>query len=89
MRRRLGAIVLQLVALLALVDSQIALEDSRGVWRFGSTGVTETEEREMSGAARAVVKKVLSVEQAEGVGARVRRSVGRAEVSSSPAHLEP
>ena len=35
----------------------------------------------MSGAARAIVKKVLSVEQAEGVGACVRRSVGRPEVS--------
>ena len=34
----------------------------------------------MSGGARAVVKKILSVEQAEGVGARVRRSVGRPEV---------
>lgn len=32
-------------------------------------------------AARAIMKKVLSVEQAEGVGARVRRSVGRPEVS--------
>lgn len=30
--------------------------------------------------ARRIVKKVLSVEQAEGVGARVRRSVGRPEV---------
>ena len=30
--------------------------------------------------ARQIVKKVLSVEQAEGVGARVRRSVGRPEV---------
>lgn len=33
-------------------------------------------------AARAIVKKVLSVEQAEGVGALVRRSVGRPEVSA-------
>lgn len=32
-------------------------------------------------AARRVIKKVLSVEQAEGAGARVRRSVGRPEVS--------
>ena len=30
--------------------------------------------------ARQIVKKILSVEQAEGVGARVRRSVGRPEV---------
>ena len=37
----------------------------------------------MSRAARTIVKKVLSVEQAEGVGARVRRSVGRPEVSVS------
>ena len=43
-------------------------------WRFEST---ET----MSKAARAILKKVLSIEQAEGVGARVRRSVGRPEVS--------
>ena len=42
-------------------------------WKFEST---ET----MSKAARAIVKKVLSIEQAEGVGARVRRSVGRQEV---------
>ena len=31
--------------------------------------------------ARRIIKKVLSVEQDEGVGARVRRSVGRADVS--------
>ena len=31
--------------------------------------------------ARRIIKKVLSVEQDEGVGARVRRSIGRAEVS--------
>ena len=42
-------------------------------WKFKSTEV-------MSKAARAIVKKVLSIEQAEGVGARVRRSVGRQEV---------
>ena len=34
----------------------------------------------MGRGARAIVKKVLSVEGAEGVGARVRRSVGGAEV---------
>lgn len=45
-------------------------------WKFEST---ET----MNETARAIIKKVLSVEQAEGVGARVRRSVGRREVSSS------
>lgn len=32
---------------------------------------------------RKLLKTVLSVEQAEGVGARVRRSIGRKEVSSS------
>ena len=42
-------------------------------WKFENS---ET----MSKAARAIVKKVLSIEQAEGVGARVRRSVGRQEV---------
>ena len=33
-----------------------------------------------SSGARRIIKQVLSVEQAEGVGARVRRSVGRPEV---------
>ena len=33
-----------------------------------------------STGARKIVKKMLSVEQAEGEGARVRRSVGRPEV---------
>jgi len=42
-------------------------------WNFGSTTA-------MGGGARSIVKKVLSVEQAEGVGARVRRSIGGAEV---------
>ena len=80
MRRPRGAILL-LLTTLGLAVSLIAPEDSRGVWLFGSTGV----EGEMSGgAARAVVKKILSVEQAEGVGARVRRSVGRPEVSPAP-----
>ena len=35
-------------------------------------------------STRKVVKSVLSVEQDEGLGARVRRSVGRAEVSAQP-----
>ncbi|CAI8037981.1 Pirin-like protein [Geodia barretti] len=79
MRRRLSATVLLLLATtLALADSQVTTVDSRGIWSFSSTGVKE--EREMSGPARAIVKKVLSVEQAEGVGARVRRSVGRPEL---------
>ena len=55
---------------------------SRAEWKFSSTGVPESSE--MSGAirtrTRAIVKKVFSKEQAEGVGARVRRSVGGAEV---------
>lgn len=33
--------------------------------------------------SRVVAKKILSVEQSEGVGARVRRSVGRPEVFSN------
>jgi hypothetical protein len=77
MRRQ--TVLLLLATTLALADSQVTTVDSRGVWSFSSTGVKE--EREMSGAARAIVKKVLSVEQAEGVGARVRRSVGRPEES--------
>lgn len=40
-------------------------------WKFEAT---------MGSRARAVINKVLSVEQAEGVGARVRRSVGGAKV---------
>lgn len=52
-------------------------------WKFSSTGVAA----EMSGRARAIVKKVLSVEQAEGVGARVRRSVGRPEVRTTPTFI--
>ena len=35
----------------------------------------------MGSRARSVVNKVLSIEQAEGVGARVRRSVGGAKVN--------
>ena len=34
--------------------------------------------------SRTVVKSVLSLEQEEGVGARVRRSVGRKEVRIMP-----
>lgn len=90
MRRRLCATSILLATTLALAVSQVTLEeavDSRGIWTFSSTGAQE--EREMSRAARTIVKKVLSVEQAEGVGARVRRSVGRPEVgvpAPSPAH---
>jgi len=36
--------------------------------------------RDTMSKSRVVAKKVLSVEQSEGVGARVRRSVGRPEV---------
>lgn len=41
-------------------------------WKF-STNSTHS-------MARRIINKILSVEQAEGVGARVRRSVGRPEV---------
>jgi len=34
--------------------------------------------------SRVVAKKILSIEQSEGVGARVRRSVGRPEVADQP-----
>lgn len=56
--------------------------DQPAPWRFGIAA-------KMSTAARQVVKKVLSVEQDEGEGARVRRSVGRPEVCTwmSPAHI--
>ena len=37
--------------------------------------------------ARVVAKKILSVEQSEGVGARVRRSVGRPEVFNGSSSL--
>ena len=50
-------------------------------WKFESS---ET----MSKAARAIVKKVLSIEQAEGVGTRVRRSVGRQEVHTLPVLID-
>ena len=36
--------------------------------------------RDIMSKSRVVAKKILSVEQSEGVGARVRRSVGRPEV---------
>ena len=49
-------------------------------WRFAAASDTMSS----LARARAIAKKFLSVEQAEGVGARVRRSVGRPEVS--PAH---
>ena len=45
-------------------------------WAFSYAGSVA----KMSGTARAIVKKVLSIEQAKDVGARVRRSVGRPEV---------
>jgi hypothetical protein len=47
-----------------------------------STTVEKKFSTEMANlVSRVVSKKVLSVEQAEGVGARVRRSIGRSEVS--------
>ena len=36
--------------------------------------------RDTMSKSRVIAKKILSVEQSEGVGARVRRSVGRPEV---------
>lgn len=39
-----------------------------------------------SSGARKIVRKVLSVEQAEGQGARVRRSIGRPEVRAVLSH---
>ena len=54
--------------------------NSQTNWVFSSAGSVA----KMSGTARAIIKKVLSVEQAEGVGARVRRSVGRPEVRYTP-----
>ena len=68
--------ILILTIVLQHVESQgetIFQPLSSADWKFESS---ET----MSKAARAIVKKVLSIEQAEGVGARVRRSVGRQEV---------
>lgn len=67
-----------LLSLLALTTSEKINHPAElevDLWRFGIAS-------DMSQAARQVVKKVLSVEQAEGVGARVRRSVGRPEVST-------
>ena len=54
-------------------DRHIFAASHHDEWNFGSTTA-------MGGGARAILKKVLSVEQAEGVGARVRRSIGGAEV---------
>lgn len=47
-------------------------------WKFSAMG----------SKARAVTNKILSVEQAEGVGARVRRSVGGAKVSTKLSFLK-
>ena len=54
-------------------DRHIFAASHHDEWNFGSTTA-------MGGGARAILKNVLSVEQAEGVGARVRRSIGGAEV---------
>lgn len=55
-------------------------------WRFTAAATTTTTTTVMSTPARPISKKILSVEQAEGVGAQVRRSVGRPEVRMSPTH---
>ena len=52
-----------------VVQDQHIFASRHDEWNFGSTTA-------MGGGARSIVKKVLSVEQAEGVGARVRRSIG-------------
>ena len=54
-------------------EEDLAIYQQSDQWQFGTTDT-------MSKVARAIVKKILSIEQAEGVGARVRRSVGRPEV---------
>lgn len=67
--------ILLLLLVLQLSSSDNSFHRSTATddaWRFGIA-------TEMS-TARQVVKKILSVEQDEGVGARVRRSVGRPEV---------
>lgn len=56
-----------------VVQDQHIFASRHDEWNFGSTTA-------MGGGARSIVKKVLSVEQSEGVGARVRRSIGGAEV---------
>lgn len=65
-----------------LLDEERLLSFSQpGVWKFGTAA--------MGNRARSVVNKVLSIEQAEGMGARVRRSVGGAKVNLLGISLAP
>ena len=76
-----------------LQDEQFALHQDE--WRFNTnTRLDEwkvntrfSSSTAMGRGARAIVKKVLSVETAEGVGARVRRSVGGAEASEQTSYF--
>ena len=52
--------------------------------KYCTSGITTATDRSMS---RTVYQNVLSVEQEEGVGARVRRSIGRPEVYYSDYYL--
>lgn len=78
-------VLLPIFSAIAAVSSDITshpVTSPANPWLFGTaTGMSTT--------ARKVVKKVLSVEQDEGVGARVRRSVGRPEVSSASDQPHP
>jgi len=56
-----------------VVQDQYIFASRYDEWNFGSTTA-------MGGGVRAIIKKVLSVEQAEGIGARVRRSIRGAEI---------
>ena len=80
-------ILTSLLCVAATKDIDSSFSQDQVTWHFSAMG----------GGVRAIVKKVLSVEQAEGVGARVRRSVGRPEVKviggipyyCSSTHLDP
>lgn len=68
------------VFLLVLLISIQSTESSSSSDQTCAVG--DSKEVSCEAMARQILKKVLSVEQAEGVGARVRRSVGRPEVSA-------
>lgn len=59
--------------------SIIQLTSSPAQFHFASGNITAHKMAD-EGVPRNVIKSVLSVEQSEGVGARVRRSIGRQEV---------
>lgn len=65
-------ILLLVVTTTIFSDSDSTFHPDLSQWEFAA---------DMSTASRPITSKILSVEQAEGVGARVRRSVGRPEVS--------